>query len=314
MNEYAHLVGNSGALVTIITTPSRATHDAEGRPALIILNAGIVHHIGPARWSVRLARRMAGRGHVAVRFDHAGIGDSDPRRDARPFNAAAVDELREVIDAVQRMHGVHSFIVMGLCSGASTSILCAQADPRVVAAIAVNPPGIGGEASDVGEYLLNEGWAQRYFKKSLLNPSAWWRAITGRIEYRRLFSVMLTHIRNRVRPPDALGSELSAAAKLLGEAAGNGKRVFFIFSQNDEGIGSARKLLDCDALREPIAAGLIQETTIVGTDHTFALQCNQEELFEAVERFIEGLSTSAQRPLSAEAGEIDQRVSTSQAS
>jgi pimeloyl-ACP methyl ester carboxylesterase len=314
MNEYAHLVGCSSPLVAIITTPGRATHDAAGKPALILLNAGIVHHIGPARWSVRLARRMAERGHVAVRFDHAGIGDSDPRRDARPFHAAAVDEVREVIDSVQRMHGVDSFVVMGLCSGASTSILCAQSDPRVIAAIAVNPPGIGGESSDVGEYLLNEGWAQRYFKKSLLNPRAWWRAITGRIEYRRLCGVMWTHICNRVRPPDALEDELGSAARLLVETTSRGKRVFFVLSQNDEGIGSARKLLDSDALRQRVGAGLIQETNIAGTDHTFALQCNQEQLFETVERFIDGLPAPAPRPLTADANPNDARISASQVS
>ena len=69
------LLGKSGSLAGIITDPPAHAREAS-RPAVILLNAGLVHRVGPGRLYVRLSRRLAAHGFVVVRFDLSGIGDS----------------------------------------------------------------------------------------------------------------------------------------------------------------------------------------------------------------------------------------------
>src|SRR6201999_4304797 len=46
------------------------------KQALVILNAGAIHHVGWARGHVELARRLAASGIASLRIDAAGVGDS----------------------------------------------------------------------------------------------------------------------------------------------------------------------------------------------------------------------------------------------
>ena len=61
---------------------SRTSHSTE-RLAVLIFNAGSVHHVGPNRVSVTLARNLAAWGFPCLRFDHEGIGDSVRRGGGR---------------------------------------------------------------------------------------------------------------------------------------------------------------------------------------------------------------------------------------
>jgi pimeloyl-ACP methyl ester carboxylesterase len=294
MKEQALLIGQTHPLAAVVSLP-RAIDT--GRPAVIVLNAGIVHHVGPGRWSVRLARRLAQLGHVAVRFDHGGIGDSDPRRDSVPFEAGSVIEVREIIDHVQRAHGTSRFVLLGLCSGASTSFLtAAEGDPRVAAIVLVNPPA-GGATERSVEVKANDLHAGRYWSISLFDPSAWWRALTGRIEYRRLFRVLVSHVKHRIKPVEEAIAESQQVATQLAAVCGRGVRVLVLFSARDEGKIAVDQILARPELRAAFDAGAIRKTVIAGSDHTFALHCNQERLIAEVEGFVtEAFATPASSP------------------
>ena len=74
------------------------------RPAIILLNTGVEHHVGPHRLYVPLAREWAARGHLVLRFDLGGIGDSVPRRAAEEnvaYPAHMLDDAREAIAFVR---------------------------------------------------------------------------------------------------------------------------------------------------------------------------------------------------------------------
>src|SRR5262249_767876 len=62
-------------LFAILDTP---TARPTGR-AILLLNAGAVSHVGPNRLYVALARRWAALGHVVLRVDNSGVGDSATR-------------------------------------------------------------------------------------------------------------------------------------------------------------------------------------------------------------------------------------------
>lgn len=127
MNEEALQLGPERNLVAVLT-------EAVGpaRPVMaLILNAGVIHRIGPHRSSVKLARGLASRGISAVRFDLSGVGDSRAPRAASDFRTQAVQDVQAVMDAMQARHGVSRFALIGICAGAVNAYATALADDRV---------------------------------------------------------------------------------------------------------------------------------------------------------------------------------------
>lgn len=104
---------------------------APGRVGFIMLNAGVVHRIGPHRFNVRLARRLAELGWPSLRFDLAGQGDSDVAPQSLPFDRQIIADLRAAMDHLGRTTGVERFVIAGICSGAHRGLAVADEDERV---------------------------------------------------------------------------------------------------------------------------------------------------------------------------------------
>jgi alpha-beta hydrolase superfamily lysophospholipase len=136
MTEHAVTFAAGNSLVGVLTKA-----ELEGnplRPAVVLLNAGIVHRVGPNRLHVRIARELARRGFASLRFDLSGIGDSLPRTDGLSLHAAALADVREAMDFVAAELKASSFILVGLCSGADLAFRAAMADGRVVGAVLID--------------------------------------------------------------------------------------------------------------------------------------------------------------------------------
>ncbi len=129
VKERALRIGAPTPLVGVMSEPPQFDST---KPAVIVLNSGVMHHVGACQLSVKIARAVAGRGLLAVRFDYSGIGDSEPRRGADSFEDVSLRECAEVMDYVQRTRGVSRFILYGLCSGADAAYNTALADDRVI--------------------------------------------------------------------------------------------------------------------------------------------------------------------------------------
>ncbi len=129
IRERALQIGRPVPLTAISSEP--VDFDAR-RPVLLLLNSGVMHHVGSCRLSVKVARAAAARGLLAIRFDFAGIGDSEPRRGALSAAESALQQLVEVMDFLQAQRGVDRFVLYGLCSGAMASFNMACRDERVV--------------------------------------------------------------------------------------------------------------------------------------------------------------------------------------
>ena len=72
--EMTVLMGRHKSLVG--TLPIVAISAVTAPPTVVLLNAGIVHRVGPNRMHVLLARALAAAGIPSLRFDMSGIGDS----------------------------------------------------------------------------------------------------------------------------------------------------------------------------------------------------------------------------------------------
>lgn len=161
MREKAVRFGKTKSLVGIVTEASNAAN-RDTNPAVIMLNSGILHHIGACRLHVKLARTLAPAGYTVMRFDHSGIGDSDARRETLPFEKSAVLDVQEAMDYLTATRGAREFVLMGLCSGADMAFKVAGADARVV----------GMMQLDAYAYRTAGYWLRHYGQR-VLKLSVW---------------------------------------------------------------------------------------------------------------------------------------------
>lgn len=279
MIERFTTIGETAPLVAALTEPDQP---AERLPVALLLNAGLVHKVGPGRQTVRLARRLAQRGVRSVRFDRSGIGDSEPRTDHLPWLESSVAEAREVMDHLERETGSTRFVLVGLCSGAITGIHTAREDARVAGLALINTRGYEASA-EWNQQVMNRGWARDYWKKSLFRPTSWWRALTGRIQYRRLGTVIARQLRERFgRSSEELQAQSDELAGMVTGLVERGTELLFVHSEGDHAKDFFDVILakHMDALR---ASGRFESCTVERTDHTFTLLVAQERLIEAVD-------------------------------
>lgn len=168
-------LGRDRTLVAIASQP----RSGPARPAVVLVNAGVIHRVGPHRLHVRLARRLAGAGHLAIRMDLSGIGDSDPLPERLSFRASSVADIRTAADHLTTGGSAASIIVFGICSGADNALAAAESDPRIVGLVLVDPP-----------CYATRGSRRRALRARLRDPRAW-RALPAQL-LRRLRSTPTT--------------------------------------------------------------------------------------------------------------------------
>lgn len=127
MKEVALSLGPGRNLISVQTEPSTTRKSI----ALLLLNAGVVHRVGPHRISVKLARHLASLGHTVLRFDASGVGDSRPALDSASFQEQAILDIRAVMDHLEREQGLTAVALFGICAGAMNAYQTALVDRRV---------------------------------------------------------------------------------------------------------------------------------------------------------------------------------------
>ena len=285
ITERALLLGRTHPLVGVVTDPPPQSKAETRSSAIILLNSGIVHRVGSGRLYVKIARRMAALGVVVVRFDHSGIGDSSARPDCLPFVESNVKEAQEVIDDLVSQFGIEQFVLGGICSGADTAFRMVCTDDRVVGAVMMNA-SFYDNSSEWNMYVLNYShnrkWARQYWKGSLFRPNSWRRALTGRIQYRRLLTVLAGQLKYALRLRKGVGSLAKCMDADVRSLIEKRKRLLLIHSEEDAGIYSLEVIFG-RALQASMASGMLRREIIPQTDHTFTLLPSQERLIRIIE-------------------------------
>ena len=275
-------LGKTSPLLGILTEPLAGT-PTNGR-GLVLLNAGLLHRVGPSRLHVQVAREMAPRGFQVLRFDFSGIGDSDARRDGLAFEQSAVLEVQDAMDALAAK-GVTDFTLMGLCSGADAAFLAALADPRVTGLVQLDP-------------WIYRTWrfAVHHYLPKLRSRDSWRNLLSGdtlkRLVWQRVFppregphadevndNVVVAHYA-REFPPRA------QVEQQLGALLARGVRFLCLFSGGmPEHISYAGQFRDCfgslplgnqvqvhyDATAEHIFSALHHQKMVVDTARDWML-------------------------------------------
>jgi pimeloyl-ACP methyl ester carboxylesterase len=127
--ESTHCFGQFENLLGVYCKPETP---ASSRTAVIMLTPGMLHHVGPMRLHVQLARRLAEQGIASLRFDLSGIGESLAVGSQGTSLQRAQSEVGEAMDWLRSRFGFEQFILFGLCSGADDALATAVHDDRVV--------------------------------------------------------------------------------------------------------------------------------------------------------------------------------------
>ncbi len=305
MKEHAFIVGATQPLVGVLTEPPRRDREAAApRHAAIFLNAGVIHRVGPSRLYVHLARGFAAMGCLSIRFDHSGIGDSPVRRDGLPFEESSIAEVREVMDWLQQTRRVQRFILVGLCSGAVTSFDAAVVDERVDGIVMINPQGFD-QSAEWNAYVLNRSQAKRYWTRSLFSLESWKNAFTGRVDYRRLATVLWSQMASGRSSQAAVASVATRVASDLGALARRGVQSLLVCSEGDEGIEYMNVIVGEDVRRLPSTTRLAVQI-LPGADHSLTLLDSQRRVVEGVCRWAQSFAfENAGEAPSAATGAVD---------
>jgi alpha-beta hydrolase superfamily lysophospholipase len=298
MREHAFLFGDGGGLLGVLTDPPAVVpgRGAGGRLGAILLNAGVIHRVGPSRLYVHLARGLAEVGCVAARFDHSGIGDSAVRRDGASFEQSSLAEAREAMDAVHESRGIDRFVLIGLCSGAVTAFDTAGVDDRVVGVVMINPQGFD-LSPEWNNYVINRGDARRYWTQSLFSATSWWKAITGRMDYKRLVGVLWRQVSGAGAAKQIVSSVVSRVGADLEKLMRREVRTLLVCSEGDDGIEYMNVILQQDVRAMTSAAHLSVEI-LPGADHSLTLLDGQRRVVDVIREwavsYASGASAGAQ--------------------
>lgn len=130
--------GPNGQLAGVLCEPERPLFRAP--PAVLITNAGGIHHVGWGRMGVDQARALAAAGIASLRMDFSGIGDSRAdfdNADVDYYEPATREEVMLGV-GVLKARGYDRLIVAGACAGAYQAFHAALEDARVDGLVLVN--------------------------------------------------------------------------------------------------------------------------------------------------------------------------------
>jgi pimeloyl-ACP methyl ester carboxylesterase len=274
--------GADGERFGLVSVPAAGVDPK--RPALLLLNAGVMHRVGPFRWYVDIARRAAARGTVAVRFDHVGVGDAPPMTHG-PYAAEVASVVGAAMDALTRMYGVQRFVVGGLCTGALESHRVALAEPRVAAMILLD-----------GYAFKTPVFYRELLRRKLNRPSSWpgtLRRVAESGLHRLVGPRKTTHA--EVPQSEARAEEeaffdgwpsLDQARSELATIASRGVKGLFVYTG---GWSDFVHPAQFEEMFPGIGAGGMRVQFIPEADHSYLIVQHRERMLRAVEDFLADL-------------------------
>lgn len=281
MRETAVRLGPWRSLIGVVTEPERGA-EAPGAPFVLFLNAGILHHVGPHRLHVKLARRLARLGIRSLRFDVSGCGDSGARQDRVGRPESLVRDTQDAMQAMATLHGAREFVLFGICAGADQAVRTARADPRVAGAVLVD-----GYAYETPLHFA------KYYAGRALQPTTWWHILSRQHPALRTLTSRPQQVDGGAAParataaPPRLGvyslPPRETAEAELASLAARGCRLFFVYTPTHR-YSHATQF--ASMFRSLAGHSCVSATFLPNSDHVFTLLASQEALMAAVESWL----------------------------
>ncbi len=287
-SEVSLVFGGTHPLFGILTKAKDTSPSKADRPAIIMLNAGCTHRIGPHRFYVSLARRFADLGFSALRMDLSGIGDSPAASgsaDNLPYPPSWLDDVKQAMTALERATGATRFILLGHFTGADLAFQSALKNERVAGVMMLNPRTFGTyEMASIDSYKR-----ARYYQRSLLRASSWKKALRGQVDFRRALGMLIPKFADLAqrRITHLLGQEGSESEvpDLLRLLAQRGVDLFIIATENDPGVYYVDTRFGT-AMRSLESVHGYRREDFRGMDHTLTSLYAQEKIAQVLSEHL----------------------------
>ncbi len=279
IQEIAVQFGDGADLFGVVSLPlgpKRGT--SSERKAVLMLNSGAVHHVGPNRAYVHIARHLARLGHIVLRMDIAGIGDSPPREGHREnvvYSRTALRDVGDALEFLRRDYGATEITVVGLCSGAYHAFKAGVAGLPLTGVVAINPLTFFWKENmslKYPEYRIAADMSR--YRTNVLRVSSWMKLLKGQVHLLELAKVLALRARGMAARPFLalarllripLPDDLPAELRRLRHAAID---LQFVFAENDPGYDILRDQ-GGGTMRRMHAREQLRLKIIENADHTF---------------------------------------------
>ena len=264
--------GNEGHLFGILTTPDEDVRIPDA-PVALILNAGIVHRVGPFRLNVDISRQLAEQGFSTLRMDLSGLGDSGPRTGKLELENRAELDAADAMTFLQQETGVNEFVIVGLCSGAYNAHCVAVKDERVV----------GGVFMD-GIVFRTVGYFLRHHLARIFRPRFWRNAFKRR--FIRPINAANEADGNALAESEFFGDDLTKD-KVIRDLTGlmdRGVQMLFLYTDGYDDICGRSQFREMYGLRPD--EGQLQVEYYPKSEHTFRLTENRRAVCERVSKWF----------------------------
>jgi hypothetical protein len=266
--------GSEGQLSGVLTRPPQGVSPSQ--VGVLLFNAGVVHRIGPHRLNVKWARALSQDGHVSLRMDLSGQGDSQMPEQPKPRQQQVLDDLRHGVDQLVAA-GAEQVAVIGICSAAMHGLAAAGQDPRIAGLLMID-----GHAFPTRWTTLHYHWrrarARGWWASAGLAWAAWraGQATSGVPSHAAEASVEVDPIAQPSR---------ESFARSLQALTARGLAIRMIYTATWSRFYSyARQFHDVFG-REPFASK-VQVQFMPEVDHTLTTQASQAESLQAVRRWM----------------------------
>ena len=262
MQERAFRFGRARHLVGVAGVPPPAASETVG---VIVLNAGLVHRIGPFRLHVEMTRRLNASGYPTLRFDLSTIGDSAASGESQTRKQQICADVGDAMKLLGEQAACKRFVLIGLCSGSQSAHMVACSDPNVAGAVFLD-----------GYAYRTLGYHLRYYLPRLLDMKRWLRMLS-----------------RRRKTQDGSGEPAFTVAPLpqavvradLAGMLDRGLKLCLIYSGGiSRYFNHARQFRECFGgvvSRPGISTRFLKEA-----DHTYILTGDRNRLLDSVERWL----------------------------
>ena len=176
---------------------------------VMFCNTSAEPRAGVGRFAVTTARALAQCGIASLRFDFAGVGDSEGAEGQHVYETSRATDFREAIDFVSDQ-GFGDITLVGVCSGAFHVLAALSADPRVQSAFVVSPKLVWRQGESLVPEKRDQGRATGVYVQGIKSPETWLRLLRGKIDvgavFKTLFRRMFTRLTTKLA--DKAGRDL----------------------------------------------------------------------------------------------------------
>ena len=273
MLEYAErgLVFHCGdnRLVGVVSVP-----EGSSEVGVLFLVGGPQYRVGSHRQFAQLARKLAGAGVAAMRFDYPGMGDSEGTR--RDFSESSGDIFAAIEVFMEEVADLKKIVLWGLCDAASTAMMYGHRFPQVAGMVLLNPWVRSGDYAP--GFTLSH-----YYRPRMTERAQWRRVLYGQVNLwpaiRDVCKGALALIVGRRNKAEALPSSQSFVHEMLYGLQRFKHNTLIILSEEDLTAKEFSSLLAADRnWQAAIASAEVGVNTILQADHTFSKRRWQEQV------------------------------------